>query len=133
MDISSLYSNAVLFGRDPAPGIVAVEAAGHDVVEYVRGSNGITNTCNLRFQPFMWERNGDSLEPRTFDSWNAMRSVYNRSRHQCVWNPVQQYLMASGRTLFKNMKFGDLRRLQLDIKTDCRAEYEFPTRLETGS
>ena len=40
-------------------------------------------------------------------------------------DPVHQYLLSSGRTLFKEMSFGDLIRLQLDIETYCAEGYEF--------
>ncbi len=42
-----------------------------------------------------------------------------------VNDPVQQFLMASGRTFFKGMNFGDLRRLQLDIETATAEGFEF--------
>lgn len=41
-------------------------------------------------------------------------------------DPVQQYLMKSGRTSFKEMDFPGLRRLQVDIETYCAAGFEFP-------
>ncbi len=40
-------------------------------------------------------------------------------------DPVHQYLLLSGRTLFKEMSFGDLFRLQLDIETYCAEGFEF--------
>ncbi|MFH0879756.1 MAG: DNA polymerase domain-containing protein, partial [Lentisphaerota bacterium] len=40
-------------------------------------------------------------------------------------DPVQQHLMMTGRTLFKGMKFADLRRMQIDIETYTSASYEF--------
>ena len=40
-------------------------------------------------------------------------------------DPVQQYLMLSGRTLFKDMLFTDIKRLQLDIETYTAEGYEF--------
>ena len=40
-------------------------------------------------------------------------------------DPVHQYLLVSGRTLFKEMSFSDLVRLQLDIETYCAEGYEF--------
>ena len=40
-------------------------------------------------------------------------------------DPVHQYLLLSGRTLFKGMPFDDLARLQLDIETYCAEGYEF--------
>lgn len=40
-------------------------------------------------------------------------------------DPTQQYLLATGRTLFKGMSFGDLKRLQVDIETYTAGDYEF--------
>ncbi len=40
-------------------------------------------------------------------------------------DPVHQYLLISGQTLFKGMLFEDLSRLQLDIETYCAEGYEF--------
>ena len=47
-------------------------------------------------------------------------------------DPVQQYLLLTGRTLFKGMIFDDLVRLQLDIETFCAPGFEFsnPQRAE---
>ena len=47
-------------------------------------------------------------------------------------DPVHQYLLYSGRTLFKEMLYADLVRLQLDIETYCAEGYEFsnPHRVE---
>ena len=43
-----------------------------------------------------------------------------------ISDPVQQYLLLSGKTHFLGMTFGDLRRLQLDIETYCQSGFEFP-------
>lgn len=40
-------------------------------------------------------------------------------------DPVQQYLLRSGRTLFKGMTFGDLRRMQVDIECFTSEGFEF--------
>ena len=40
-------------------------------------------------------------------------------------DPVQQYLLQSGRTLFKGMHFDDLRRLQVDIECTTTEGFEF--------
>jgi DNA polymerase elongation subunit (family B) len=42
-----------------------------------------------------------------------------------VNDPVQQYLMQSGRTLFKGLRFDDLRRLQVDIECYTTEGFEF--------
>jgi DNA polymerase elongation subunit (family B) len=41
-------------------------------------------------------------------------------------DPVQQYLLTSGRTSFGGMRFGDLRRLALDIEVVTGDGHEFP-------
>ena len=43
-------------------------------------------------------------------------------------NPTQQYLMQSGRTLFKEMAFDDVHRLQLDIEVLATAGFPHPER-----
>lgn len=40
-------------------------------------------------------------------------------------DPIQQHLLATGRTFFKDMKFADLKRLQVDIETYTAGDYEF--------
>lgn len=40
-------------------------------------------------------------------------------------DPVHQYLLLTGKTLFKGMGFGDLHRLAIDIETACAPGYEF--------
>jgi DNA polymerase elongation subunit (family B) len=42
-----------------------------------------------------------------------------------ITDPAQQYLMASGRTLFRGLAFEDVRRLQVDIETHTAPGYEF--------
>ena len=57
--------------------------------------------------------------------WDAIRHIERatdaRERRPqelyLVNNPIQQYLMQSGRTMFKGMSFDELHRLQLDIET----------------
>lgn len=43
-----------------------------------------------------------------------------------VADPVQQYLMWSGRTFYKGLRFEDLLRLQIDIETAVTPGFEFP-------
>ena len=40
-------------------------------------------------------------------------------------DPVHQYLLLTGKTLFKGLAFKDLHRLALDIETDCAPGFEF--------
>lgn len=57
-----------------------------------------------------------------FDTWSAYHDAVRHLQAQPgagvyrIANPAQQYLMQSGKTLFKDMSFDDLRRMQLDIE-----------------
>ena len=57
-----------------------------------------------------------------FDTWAAYHDAVRHLQAQPgagvyrIANPAQQYLMQSGRTLFKDMAFDDLHRMQLDIE-----------------
>lgn len=42
-----------------------------------------------------------------------------------VSDPVHQFMLTSGNTCFKSMRFSDLRRLTIDIETDCADEFDF--------
>ena len=44
----------------------------------------------------------------------------------CVSDPVQQFLLLSGKTHFLDMTFRDLRRMQLGIETYCAEGFVFP-------
>jgi DNA polymerase, archaea type len=47
-------------------------------------------------------------------------------------DPVEQYLMLTGKTFFMGLEFGDLRRLQLDIETYISPGFEFPSAAREG-
>jgi DNA polymerase I len=47
-------------------------------------------------------------------------------------DPVHQYLLATGRTSFGGLAFGDLRRLALDIEVVTTQGYEFPNAARAG-
>ncbi len=138
--------NKVLFGPDPTDRIVSVELTGENqVTVYRRPVDGAPTVAETdRFSPFVWvagETEGFASEPLsgglTYDrlihcaGWGDFNGVRNtlreRSglRHFALTDPVQQYLTASGRTLFKGMDFADLRRMQIDIETFCAEGFEF--------
>jgi DNA polymerase I len=41
-------------------------------------------------------------------------------------DPVHQYLLISGKTHFHGLRFGDLRRMQIDLEAYCDQNFEFP-------
>ncbi len=154
--------NPALFGADPKPGIVSVEFLGGDrVVLYVRTPQGVVPEHD-RFEPFLFLEDpgllpGDALrfEPlegpwdyrwiARFPDWAALERALRRLHKATgksprsldgpfyfVSDPVQQYLMITGRTLYKGMRFEDLVRLQLDIETAVSPGFEFPNPQRDG-
>lgn len=134
-------TEAFLYGNDPLPGIVAVEHAGGRGVRLYRRGDGETIAEEAEFRPWLlaeqaepWQllRSKPTIEALAgdhalrylveFPDWwsfqDAAREAQNRGeRFFRLRSPVEQYLVRSGRTLFKEMVFGDLRRVQLDIET----------------
>ena len=47
-------------------------------------------------------------------------------------DPIHQHLLLTGRTLFKDLLFGNLKRLQVDIETYTGAGFEFPNAERAG-
>lgn len=86
-----------------------------------------------------------------FESWNAvweaLRYMIDAFNHRVptgvdsytkldalhfIPDPVTQYLLQSGRTLFKEMAFEDLHRLQLDIETYTTGTHGFSSAARAG-
>ncbi|HEV2109202.1 MAG TPA: 3'-5' exonuclease [Thermomicrobiales bacterium] len=135
-------SRQLLYGQDPSPGIVAVEQAGDSsVVLYRREVDGTVRREEDRFHPWLIaERPGPwtSLRGVTeiqrlrgdhplcylvdFASWQEYSDAARAARESSepffrFRSPTEQYLVRSGKTLFKSMVFDELLRLQLDIET----------------
>jgi DNA polymerase elongation subunit (family B) len=128
--------NTLLFGTDPTPRIVAVELGETGTVRvYRREADGSTVTDVEPFHPFVWadsdvvdlgietEKLQSDLKYGwmiTVDSWKeliALRSgLKNAGRDFFAFtDPVQHYLTATGRTLFKDLPFEELKRIQLEV------------------
>ena len=80
-----------------------------------------------------------------FISWSAALAARERCReatgmpanapeapYRFFPDPVHQYLLATGRTSFGGLHFGDLRRLALDIEVVTTDGYEFPSAARAG-
>jgi DNA polymerase I len=139
--------NTILFGADPTPGIVAVEPSGDRAMKiYRRDEGGALRAEEASFQPFLWlkENIGGDVELiaqsgeldfrvlarcRGWRHFQDLRASLkeNNTAHFAYADPVQQYLAESGRTLFKDLVFEDLRRMQVDIETYCAEGFEFPS------
>jgi DNA polymerase elongation subunit (family B) len=74
-----------------------------------------------------------------FASWGEALGARDRCRNsdapavvRFLADPVHQYLLQSGRTSFGGMRYGDLRRLALDIEVVTTDGYEFPSATRAG-
>jgi DNA polymerase elongation subunit (family B) len=129
--------NELLFGADKTSRIVAIELGETGTVRvYRREKNGSTTVDVEPFHPFVWT-DGDitdlGLENAqklagdlkynwlvTVDSWKELIALRNRLKKAgrnffALSDPVQHYLSATGRTLFKQLPFEELKRMQLEV------------------
>jgi DNA polymerase I len=130
----------LLYGHDPTPGIVAVERLGSDRVRLYRRRGDTLSTEDDALRPWLlaerpepWQgQRGAAIETLAgehalrflveFAAWPSFLDAVQRGqdtgeRFFRLRSPVEQYLVRSGRTLFKDMVFAEPRRLQIDIET----------------
>ena len=126
----------MLFGADRTPRIVAIELGETGTVKvYRRGKGGSTVVEVEPFHPFVWcdsdvldlgiesEKLESSLKYGwlvTVDSWKELIALRNGLRNAgrdffAFTDPVQHYLTATGRTLFKDLRFEELKRMQIEV------------------
>jgi DNA polymerase, archaea type len=128
--------NTLLFGADPTPRIVAIELGETGTVKvYRREEDGSTVADVEPFHPFVWadsdvadlgietEKLQSDLKYGwliTVDSWKELIAFRNGLKKAArdffaFTDPVQHYLTATGRTLFKELPFEQLKRMQLEV------------------
>src|SRR5437773_1601532 len=128
--------NTLLFGTDPMPRIVAIELGETGTVKvYRREADGSTVADVEPFHPFVWcdsdvvdlgiesEKLQSNLKYGwlvTVDSWKELIALRNGLKNAgrdffAFTDPVQHYLTATGRTLFKDLSFEGLKRLQIEV------------------
>jgi DNA polymerase, archaea type len=128
--------NTILFGADSTPGIVAIALSETGTVNvYRRDKDGSTVADVEPFHPFVWCDSdvvdlgieADKLDGDlkfgwlvTVDSWKeliALRNGLKKANRDffAFSDPVQHYLTATGRTLFKGLPFENLKRMQLEV------------------
>jgi len=134
-------ASQLLEGQDPTRGYVAVELSGSNQVKlFQRTEDGRLDDVRRPFEPWLlaadpnpWARwrgaevdmlSGDNVYHTLvrFPDWRSFRDASQHARDaglkvQTLASPVEQFLVASGITLFKGMQFDQLHRLQLDIET----------------
>jgi DNA polymerase, archaea type len=128
--------NTLLFGTDPTPRIVAIELGETGTVKvYRREPDGSTIADVEPFHPFVWCDSdvvdlgieSENLQSNlkygwlvTVDSWKELIALRNGLKNAgrdffALTDPVQHYLTATGRTLFKDLPFEELKRLQIEV------------------
>jgi DNA polymerase I len=128
--------NTLLFGADPTPRIVAIELGETGTVKvYRREADGSTVADVEPFHPFVWcdsdvvdlgiesEKLQSNLKYGwlvTVDSWKELIGLRNGLKTAgrdffALTDPVQHYLTATGRTLFKDLPFEELKRMQIEV------------------
>src|SRR5437667_826898 len=128
--------NRLLFGADLTPRIVAIELGETGTVKvYRREADGSTIADVEPFHPFVWcdsdvvdlgiesEKLESSLKYGwlvTVDSWKELIALRNGLKGTgrdffAFTDPVQHYLTATGRTLFKDLPFDELKRMQIAV------------------
>ena len=128
--------NEILFGVDPTPRIVAIELGETGTVKvHRREKNGSTTTDVEPFHPLVWADSdvvdlgieADKLKGDlkfswlvTVDSWKELIALRNGLKNAgrnffAFTDPVQHYLTATGRTLFKDLPFEELKRMQVEV------------------
>jgi DNA polymerase I len=136
----ALEYDPVLFGKDPTPYIVAVEPIDSRIRLFIR-EGGQLRTVEEPFRPWLlsdmrmemdsvhWQELKGGLEGRRMLKYlavcdgrevfeNLRRALRDEHREIIAYGSfARQYLMLSGKTLFKGMTFADLHRVQLDIET----------------
>jgi DNA polymerase, archaea type len=141
LDLSLSYAQPIqLFGDDQTTGIVAVERAGESAVRVYRRVNGFVREEREELRPWLLTAEPDASQlvgmdaieelegdrvfrcRLVFSSWSAWGDAYRFARDNGIPivtfpSPVEQYLVNSGRGLFRGMQFDELKRVQLDIET----------------
>src|SRR5438132_2004358 len=128
--------NRLLFGADLTPRIVAIELGETGTVKvYRREADGSTIADVEPFHPFVWcdsdvvdlgiesAKLESSLKYGwlvTVDSWKELIALRNGLKGTgrdffAFTDPVQHYLTATGRTLFKDLPFEELKRMQIEV------------------
>ncbi len=130
----------LLYGHDPDERIVSVEYARNGTMElFRRAEDGAVSSEFVPFTPWFITTTDGSHAAKTakvdqlqgdlplnqrlsFPSWSNYRDdlerVVNEKQAAHRFNqPTDQFLIDSGKTLFKGLSFDDLVRMQIDIET----------------
>jgi DNA polymerase, archaea type len=148
---------ALLYGHDPEPGIVAVEPIqGESMVEvFSRGKSGQLKRRYEKSKAFFYTNHNEPALDKLWDDGteifdlegdlhfntlvetNNIRTAWwfrKNAEKGNVYIPRErgQYLISTGKTLFKDMKFDDVVRMYMDIETYTMPGYKFSNPAREG-
>ena len=139
--------NMLLFGADPTPRIVAIGLGDTGTVKIYRREEDGGTSCDVKeFHPFVWLDSdvtdlgidAEKLEGDlrygwriSLNSWKELIALRNGLKNAgrsffALSDPIQHYLTDTGRTLFKNLPFEQLKRLQLEVLSFIGGETDIP-------
>lgn len=134
--------NRLLFGSDPTQRIVAIELGETGTVKVHRRDKESAIVTNIEeFHPFVWcdsdvtdlnidaEKLTGSLRYGwrvSVNSWKELIALRNGLKTAgrdffALTDPVQHYLIHTGRALFKGLAFEELHRLQIEVLSSTNA------------
>jgi DNA polymerase elongation subunit (family B) len=152
----SLGEAPLLFGWEGSPGLVAAALAGRgDAMRLYRRRGEAVVAETVPFTPFLLLTERDLVDGVAglaevtalqgpgafrwlagFRTWSDVLAARDRCRERAaaspqapfrfIGDPVQQFLLLTGRTSFGGLGFGDLHRLALDIEVVTSDGFEFP-------
>lgn len=136
MDTPSIFAAEILFGWKDTPRLVAVEMTDTEAILHQRTPEGTCTSWREPFTPWLlttqqysdigaqWQQlDGDGYcWMAKFGSWTEYQNARMRLRDMHVemlayGSPERQFLTLTGYTLFKEMRFDDVHRMQVDIET----------------
>lgn len=129
-------AQTILFGADTTAGIAAVEAGESEAILHVRRDGRLAKEREP-FAPWLLVAQAEDIPSGgtytelagegyrflvTLPNWSAFVSARSSLRlsgadHVAYPSPEKQFLLSTGRTLFKGLTFDDVHRMQIDIET----------------
>jgi len=104
----------------------------HHWIKDLEGDAFYRHVCAVESWPALWDAVRHIVEHHNRRSLTKVESYTSLDAIRLLPDPLNQFLLQSGRTLFKGMQFGDLTRLQLDIETYTSVPDSFSTAARAG-
>ena len=94
-------------------------------VRRLEGPGAFNHLCVFEEWPAMWDAVRYILDAHNRRAVEKVETYQALDAIHLLADPVTQYLMQSGRTLFKGLSFAGLRRMQIDIETYTGSGHRF--------